>query len=195
MTDYLEIPTTPRQLATRTARKPRVNCVRSEDVTPYMPVGPEIPAALVGESEAAILAAAADILLRRMTDRENWKPLNSPRDTREFLRAKLSGLEHEVFCCLYLDNRHRVIAFEEVFRGTIDGTAVYPREIVKRALHHNAAAVILCHNHPSGLAEPSRADELLTVRLKEALALIDIRVLDHLVVGDIVVSFAERGLI
>ena len=122
--------------------------------------------------------------------------LSNPRATREFLRMRLRDLPHEVFCCVYLDNRHRVIAFEELFRGTIDGASVHPREVVKQALARNAAAVILVHNHPSGLAEPSQADELITRRLKEALGLVDIRVLDHLVVGDAVCeSFAERGLL
>ena len=120
--------------------------------------------------------------------------LANPRATRDFLRMRLRDLPHEVFCCVYLDNRHRVIAFEELFRGTIDGASVHPREVVKQALARNAAAVILVHNHPSGLAEPSQADELITRRLKEALGLVDIRVLDHLVVGDAVCeSFAERG--
>jgi len=122
--------------------------------------------------------------------------LGSAREAREYLRARLRDLGHEVFCCLFLDNRHRVIAFEELFRGTINGTAVYPREVVRRALHHNAAAVILVHNHPSGVSEPSRADELLTAQLKEALALVEIRTLDHLVVGDQeIISFSERGLL
>ena len=101
-----------------------------------------------------------------------------------------------MFCCLYLDNRHRLIAFDELFRGTIDGASVHPREVVKQALARNAAAVILAHNHPSGVAEPSQADELITQRLKEALALVDIRLLDHVIVGDgNCLSFAERGLI
>jgi DNA repair protein RadC len=122
--------------------------------------------------------------------------LSNPRATREFLRMRLRDLRHEVFCCVYLDNRNRVIAFQELFRGTIDGASVHPREVVKEALAHNAAAVILAHNHPSGIAEPSQADELITRRLKEALALVDIRVLDHLVVGDSACeSFAERGLL
>lgn len=122
--------------------------------------------------------------------------LTSPRATREFVRMRLRDLPHEVFCCLFLDNRHRVMAFEELFRGTIDGASVHPREVVKQALARKAAAVILVHNHPSGLAEPSQADELITRRLKEALALVDIRVLDHLVVGDgVCESFAERGLL
>ena len=122
--------------------------------------------------------------------------LSNPRATREFLRMRLRDLQHEVFCCLYLDNRNRVIGFEELFRGTIDGASVHPREVVKQALARNAAAVILAHNHPSGVAEPSQADELITRRLKEALSLVDIRVLDHLVVGDgVCESFAERGLL
>ncbi|MBI3778949.1 MAG: DNA repair protein RadC, partial [Gammaproteobacteria bacterium] len=120
----------------------------------------------------------------------------STRDTKDFLQAQLRDRKNEVFGVLFLDNRHRVLEFEELFQGTLNGTAVYPREVVKRALKHNAAAVILVHNHPSGVAEPSRADELLTTRLKEALTLVDIRLLDHLVVGDgEMVSFSERGLI
>ena len=122
--------------------------------------------------------------------------IRSPADTEEFLQNKLGDYDHEVFCCLYLDNRHRVLAFEELFRGTIDGTSVYPREIVKEALKHNAAAVILAHNHPSGIAEPSQADERITTRLKDALDLVDIRVLDHIVVGKgTTVSLAKRGLL
>jgi DNA repair protein RadC len=120
----------------------------------------------------------------------------SPADTRRYLSARLRGHDREVFACLFLDNRHRAIEFEELFFGTIDSAAVHPREIVKRALGHNAAAVILAHNHPSGVAEPSRADASLTARIKDALALIDVRVLDHFVVGDgEVVSLAERGLV
>ncbi|MEE8482007.1 MAG: DNA repair protein RadC [Acidiferrobacterales bacterium] len=122
--------------------------------------------------------------------------LTSTADTRAFLSARLRDRPHETFCCLFLDTRHRVLAFEELFRGTLDGAAVYPREVVKQALAHNAAAVILAHNHPSGVAKPSRADEVLTQRLKAALALVDIRVLDHLVVGDgEITSFAECGLL
>ena len=122
--------------------------------------------------------------------------LQSVADTRRYLTAKLRHEPHEVFGCLFLDNRHRVIHFEELFHGTIDGASVHPRQVVKRALHHNAAAVILAHNHPSGIAEPSRADEQITLRLKEALALIDVRVLDHFIIGDgESVSFAERGLL
>jgi DNA repair protein RadC len=122
--------------------------------------------------------------------------LENPDVTRQFLSSRLRHLPYEVFACLFLDNRHRVIDFEELFRGTIDGASVHPREVVRRALHHNAAAIILAHNHPSGVAEPSRADVQLTRRLVDALTLVDIRVLDHVVVGDgSGVSFAERGLI
>ncbi|HEX7062907.1 MAG TPA: DNA repair protein RadC [Woeseiaceae bacterium] len=122
--------------------------------------------------------------------------IRSPADTEAFLMARLRDLPHELFCCIYLDNRHRIIAFEELFRGTIDGTSVYPREVVKQALAANAAAVILAHNHPSGVAEPSQADERITRRLKSALELVDIRLLDHLVIGDgTSTSLASRGLI
>jgi len=122
--------------------------------------------------------------------------LQSAADTQLYLTAKLRHESHEVFACLFLDNRHRVISFEPLFYGTIDGASVHPRQVVKRALYHNAAALILAHNHPSGIAEPSNADMQITLRLKEALALVDIRVLDHIVVGDEQsVSFAERGLL
>jgi DNA repair protein RadC len=122
--------------------------------------------------------------------------LSNPRATRDFLQMKLRDLPHEVFCCLYLDNRNRVIAFEELFRGTIDGASVHPREVVKEALARNAVTLILAHNHPSGVAEPSQADELITRRLKEALALVDIRLADHLIVGDgVCTSLAERGIL
>lgn len=122
--------------------------------------------------------------------------IRSPADTSAFLLARLRHLEHEMFGCLYLDNRHRVLAFRELFRGTIDGTSVYPREVVKEALGVNAAAVILAHNHPSGVAEPSQADERITRRLKAALELVDIRLLDHLIVGDGgTTSLAARGVL
>ena len=122
--------------------------------------------------------------------------LNGPEDTRNYLTARLRHLPYEIFACLFLDNRHRVIAFEEMFRGTINATGVYPREVVRRALELNAAAVILAHNHPSGVTEPSHADEAMTTRLAEALATVDIRVLDHFVVGEgRPVSFAERGML
>ena len=122
--------------------------------------------------------------------------LSSPADSKDYLVSQLAELEHEVFAVLFLDNRHRVICFDEMFTGTIDGASVHPREVVKRALRHNAAAVILAHNHPSGIPEPSRADISLTRRLTDALALVDVRVLDHIVVGGTeTASFAERGLL
>lgn len=121
-------------------------------------------------------------------------PLTDASQAGHYLRARLRAYPHEVFACLFLDNRHRVLAFEELFRGTIDGAAVYPREVVKQALRHNAAAVIFAHNHPSGVAEPSQADRHITEQLVKALGLMEIRVLDHLVIGDDGwVSLAQRG--
>ena len=129
--------------------------------------------------------------------RFNRRPaITSPSNTREYLMQRFVGLEHELFSALWLDNRNRVIAFEAMFRGTIDGASVYPREVVKRALELNAAAVCFAHNHPSGVAEPSQADEIITHRLRDALALVDVRVLDHIVCAATdSVSLAERGLI
>ncbi len=149
----------------------------------------------LGVAKYAQLQAVLEMARRYLGERiERGNALTSPDDTRAFLAAQLRDKEHEVFCCLYLDTRHRVLAFEELFQGTLDGAAVYSREVVKKALAHNAAAVILSHNHPSGVAEPSSADEQLTTRLKDALALVDIRLLDHLVVGDgTITSFAETG--
>lgn len=124
------------------------------------------------------------------------KTLSSPAETRDFLRLRLAEYRNEVFGCLFLDNRHRIIAVRELFQGTIDGASVHPRVVVQHAMEVNAAAMVFFHNHPSGVAEPSRADEMLTRRLKEALALVDVRVLDHFVVSaDESVSFAERGLL
>jgi len=123
------------------------------------------------------------------------KQIDNPAATQEFLRLKLSHLEHEVFAVLWLDNRHRVLAFEELFRGTIDGASVHPREVVKSALAHNAAACVLCHNHPSGVGDPSQADRHITDRLKQSLALVDVRTLDHIIAAERCYSFAENGLI
>ena len=140
-----------------------------------------------------VMAAARLALGRRV---RRGTVLDSPAATQRFLTMTLGDREYESFCCLFLDNRHRLIEFVELFRGTLDGASVYPREVVREALRRNAAALILCHPHPSGVAEPSQADELITRRLIEALALVDIRVLDHLIVaGDSVVSFAQRGLL
>ncbi|HET6629587.1 MAG TPA: DNA repair protein RadC [Woeseiaceae bacterium] len=150
----------------------------------------------VGPVRLAILKALPELAKRYFEQTlPAGQAIRSPADTESFLMARLRDLPHELFCCIYLDNRHRIIAFEELFRGTIDGTSVYPREVVKQALAVNAAAVILAHNHPSGVAEPSQADERITRRLKSALELVDIRLLDHLVVGQSVTSMASRGLI
>ena len=121
-------------------------------------------------------------------------PFTSPAHTARFITARIRGRANEVFACLFLDNRHRVIAFEETFQGSIDGASVHPRVVARRALAHNAAALVCAHNHPSGVAEPSRSDRAITARLRDALALVDVRLLDHFVVGDgECVSFAERG--
>lgn len=132
--------------------------------------------------------------LRETIDKQD--AISSPEDTRQFLKSKLRHKPYEVFAALFLDNRHQVIKFEELFRGTIDGASVYPREVVKKALEYNAAAMIIAHNHPSGIAEPSQADERITLRLKKALDLVDIRLLDHLIIGDgDISSLAERGIL
>jgi DNA repair protein RadC len=151
----------------------------------------------LGPARYAMLQAALELARRHYGEELRAGPaLSAPDATRVFLNAQLRDRPYEVFCCLHLDNRHRLIAFEELFRGTIDGASVHPREVVRQALAHNAAAVILAHNHPSGVAEPSQADELITQRLRDALALVDIRVLDHLIVGDgRCLSFAEQGLL
>ena len=142
------------------------------------------------------LQAGLEIGRRYLATRlDRGQPLASPEETARFLMAKLRHHPFEVFSCLFLDNRHRVIEFEELFRGTIDGTSVHPREVVRRTLSLNAAAVIFAHNHPSGVAEPSETDRLLTDRLVTALAMVEVRVLDHLIVGDgECVSFVDRGL-
>jgi DNA repair protein RadC len=150
-----------------------------------------------GRPRYAILKAAVELSRRHFGEALRLGPaLAAPEATRAFLLAQLRDKPYEVFCCLYLDNRHRLIAFEELFRGTIDRAGVHPREVLRQTLEHNAAAVMFAHNHPSGVLEPSQADELITRRLKEALALIDVRVLDHFIVGDgQCFSFCEHGLI
>ncbi len=141
----------------------------------------------------AVLDKARAIISQRY--RAGAPALTSPKRTAEFLRIKLGALDYEVFGFLALDSRHRLIEYVELFRGTIDGASVHPREVVKTALQLNAAAVILVHNHPSAVSEPSHADERITVRLRDALALVDIRVVDHLIVGESVTSLAERGVL
>ena len=151
----------------------------------------------LGPAKFAQLQAVLELARRHLGERlQRGDLLLNPEATRRYLITTLGDLPHEVFCCLFLDTRHRLICYEELFQGTIDGASVHPREVVRRALHHNAAAVILAHNHPSGVAEPSDADQRITRRLKQALQLVDIRVLDHLVVGDrTALSFAEHGLL
>jgi len=151
----------------------------------------------IGDARLARLLAVPELARRYYEESlPAGVAIKSPADTEAFLLSKLRHLGHELFCCLYLDNRHRVLRFDEMFRGTIDGTSVYPREVVKEALAVNAAAVILAHNHPSGVAEPSQADERITRRLKSALELVDIRLLDHLIIGDgRATSLASRGLV
>lgn len=151
----------------------------------------------IGHARLAVLRALPELARRYYAESlPSGETIRSPTDTEAFLQARMRHLEHELFCCLFLDNRHRVLAFDELFRGTIDGTSVYPREVVKEALAINAAAVILAHNHPSGVAEPSQADERITLRLKSALDLVDIRLLDHLIIGNgRATSLARRGLI
>jgi DNA repair protein RadC len=151
-----------------------------------------------GPAKFAQLQAVVELARRALSEEvSRGASLNSPARVREYLRLTLANAPHEVFHALYLDAQNRLLSDDALFRGTLTQTSVYPREIVKHALRHNAAAVIFAHNHPSGAAEPSRADELLTRSLKDALALIDVRVLDHIIVAgpNTCVSFAERGLL
>lgn len=164
----------------------------SEHRRTYRRITKAIRLAQSGEADS-IVAAAKEILATRMTHGET---LGAPGAVRDYLRLLLHNREHEVFVVVLLDAQNRVLASEELFRGTLTQTSVYPREIVKIALRHNAAAVIFAHNHPSGVAEPSRADEALTSALKQALALVDVKVLDHFIIaGGSALSFAERGLL
>lgn len=151
----------------------------------------------LGQAKYAQLQAVLEMARRALREQINrGVALNSPQTVRDYLRLKLQDRPHEVFVGVFLDAQNRVLAVEELFRGTLTQTSVYPREVVKRALHHNAAALIFAHNHPSGVAEPSRADEALTQALKQALALVDVKVLDHFVIGAAAaMSFAERGLL
>jgi DNA repair protein RadC len=151
----------------------------------------------VGPVKRARLIATLELARRALGEGLVQLPcIQNPRDSAEYLRARMRHLRTEVFACLFLDTRHRVLAYEELFRGTIDGASVYPREVVRACLRHHASAVILAHNHPSGIAEPSRADREITLTLVNALALMEIRVLDHLIVGQgDPFSMAEHGLL
>ncbi|CAE7163649.1 unnamed protein product [Symbiodinium microadriaticum] len=151
----------------------------------------------LGPARVACLAAFQELAQRQLLEQARHPDaLTSSAATRRYLISKFRFHEHEVFSCVFLNNQHHVVKIEELFRGTIDGAAVYPREVVKRCLYHNAAAVIFAHNHPSGVAEPSQADRAITQRLKDALGTIEVRVLDHLVIGaNQIVSMAERNLL
>jgi DNA repair protein RadC len=151
----------------------------------------------LGQAKTAQFAAAMELARRAMREELAARAgLTSPGNVRDYLRVALGHRAHEVFVCIWLDAQHKVIATEEAFKGTLTQTSVYPREIVKKALARNAAAVIFAHNHPSGVAQPSQADELLTRNLKEALALVEVKVLDHFIIaGNQAISFAERGLL
>jgi DNA repair protein RadC len=149
----------------------------------------------LGEAKFAQLQAVIELSHRHLKETlQRGEFLQNPQATQNYLSSRLRDLPYEVFACLFLDNQHRVIEFEILFQGTINGASVHPREVVRKTLKHNAAALILAHNHPSGIAEPSSADRQITKRLTEALALIDVRILDHIVVGDgECVAFSERG--
>jgi DNA repair protein RadC len=148
---------------------------------------------LASVPDSEIIEAALNILTKRLS---RGSLLSSPRAARDYLALRFGGVEHEVFSAIYLTKRHQVIACEELFRGTLDGAAVHPRIVVKQALRHNAAALVISHNHPSGQIDSSQADELITARLKAALDLIDVKLIDHIITsGGASLSFAERGLI
>ena len=151
----------------------------------------------IGQAKYVQLQAVLEMARRALQEEMHvGDALNSPRAVRDYLQLQLRGREQEVFMVIFLDAQHRAIASEEMFHGTLTQTSVYPREVIKRALYHNAAAVILAHNHPSGTAEPSQSDRLLTDALKQALAMVDVRVLDHLIVAGVgCLSFAERGMV
>ena len=150
----------------------------------------------VGQAKFVQLKAVVEMSRRYLHEKiQRGDVMENVADVKRYLQSRLQAYPFEVFSCLFLDNKHRVIEYEELFRGTVDTDSVHTREVVRRAIHHNAVAIVLAHNHPSGGAEPSTSDIEITTRLKEALQLIDVRVLDHFIIGDEVVSFAERGLL
>ena len=149
----------------------------------------------MGQAKYVQLQAVIEMSRRFLAEKmQRGEEITNPKLVHQYLLSRLRDYPYEVFACLFLDNRHRIIEYEELFKGTIDGASVHPREVIRKVIHHNAAAVILAHNHPSGITEPSQADMQITQKLKDALALIDVRVLDHFIIGDDVTSFAERGL-
>lgn len=150
----------------------------------------------LGQAKFVQMKAVVEMSRRYLDEKmRHGNVLTNASAVEDYLKLQLRNYPYEVFCCVFLDNKHRVIEFEELFRGTIDSASVHPREVIRRVIHHNAAAVIFSHNHPSGVAEPSQADLRITESLKKALSFIDVRVLDHFIIGDEVVSFAQRGLI
>ena len=150
----------------------------------------------LGQAKYVQMQAVVEMSRRFLQEKmKRGDAMSNVSDVKNYLKSRLQNYPFEVFACLFLDNKHRVIEYEELFRGTIDAASVHPREVVRRVLHHNAAAIVLAHNHLSGVAEPSQSDNLITQKLKDALQLIDVRLLDHFVIGDEVVSFAERGLL
>ena len=150
----------------------------------------------LGQAKYVQMQAVVEMSRRFLQEKmKRGDAMSNVSDVKNYLKSRLQNYPFEVFACLFLDNKHRVIEYEELFRGTIDAASVHPREVVRRVLHHNAAAIVLAHNHPSGVAEPSQSDNQITQKLKDALQLIDVRVLDHFIIGDEVVSFAERGLL
>lgn len=166
---------------------------KAKDSPEYI-VSTEDPPEYVVSTDDAVIKQALSILEGRL--RKPGVQFTSPSSARDYLTLKLAELEHELFVCLWLDGQNRLIEYSELFRGTLTQTSIYPREVVKEAMRLNAAAVIFSHNHPSGLAEPSRADEALTKTLKQVLELIEVKVLDHIVIGGTTtISFAERGLL
>lgn len=179
--------------------------VRSEDPTQYnagashgvnyTATGAPVPAEDIYAAEQRIISDALAILERRLSRKSNRVALTNPRDTGDYLKLQLADRLSECFSVLWLDNRHRVLAFEELFQGTVDGCSVHAREVVRAALRHNACAVVFAHNHPSGVAEPSAADRAITRELRDALQLVGVRTLDHVVIGaGEPVSMAARGL-
>jgi len=149
----------------------------------------------VGQAKYVQLQAVVEMSRRYLDEKiHRGDAMSNVQDVKRYLQSRLQHYPFEVFSCLFLDNKHRVIDYEELFRGTIDSASVHPREVVRRVLHHNAAAIVLAHNHPSGVAEPSESDKRITDKLQQALRLIDVRLLDHFIIGDDVISFAERGI-
>jgi len=150
----------------------------------------------LGDAKYVQLQATLEIARRHLREKlDRGDALTSSALVREYLQQQMRGYPHEVFACLFLDNRHRILRYEELFNGTIDSASVHPREVVRKALQYNAAAIICAHNHPSGVAEPSQSDRAITLKLRDALQLVDVRLLDHFVVGEEVVSLSERGML